>query len=420
MTRWFAVTLILFLISFSTSSLYGQDQENSENNLTNGLEYRAFRMALVPGLSTNGIDANQYASKYSMNILVGYNGALHEGYELGGLLNINKYYAQGVQVAGIGNYSGEETQGVQLAGVFNLSHDEMQGIQLSGAGNIAYGDMQGVQITGLLNWSEANSQGIQISSGANISGNDMQGLFFTGIGNISGGNMQGIASSGVINYTRNEMQGIMITGGVNYSELFQGIAMGTLNVSDEFQGIQAGAVNYTRYGQGIQFGAINYGRNFEGVPVGLISYYKDGRREMDLWTSDGGFTNIGLKLGTDEIYNMISIGYNPSLQNDVWQLGWSIGRLHEHNNYFHYTDFSYYKINEGDWTKDLNSILKYRILFGKDFGRGLQLYGGPTFNLMISKLDSSDQYTWYRLFDFGAKGRDYVFWIGYSFGVELF
>ncbi len=71
------------------------------------MKYRAFRAAFIPGLSTNGIDADRYASKYSFNILAGYNGALEEGYELGGLANINRYYAHGLQIAGLGNYSGE-------------------------------------------------------------------------------------------------------------------------------------------------------------------------------------------------------------------------------------------------------------------------------------------------------------------------
>src|SRR5699024_2599400 len=133
------------------------------------------------------------------------------------------------------------------------------------------------------------------------------------------------------------------------------------------------------------------------------------------WVSDGGFTNFGIKLGTTEIYNMISIGYNTLLDRDVWQLGWSIGRLHEYQNHFMYSDFSYFKINEGSWTSDLNSIFKYRILFGKEIFNSLKLYGGPTFNLMVSSLDESDDYTWYRLIDYEAYDNQYVFWIGFTF-----
>ena len=379
-----------------------------------------FRVALIPGLSTNGIDADEYASKYSLNIVAGYNGALEKGLELGGLVNINKYYAHGVQLAGLGNISGDETTGVQLAGLFNYSNDEMQGIQLSGGANISEDDMQGLQLAGAVNWSDGNAQGIQISGAANIARNDMQGLYLTGGVNIASGNMQGILSSGVVNFAGRDMQGLMLTGGLNYSEMFQGIAFGTVNVAKEFQGIQLGTVNVAEFGQGIQAGIINYGKRLEGLPVGLISYYEEGRSDLDLWTSDGGFVNYGVKLGTDDVYNMISIGYNAALSREVWQLGWSIGSLKEFKTHFRYNDFSVFKINEGEWTSDLNMLFKYRLLFGKDFGKGIQLYGGPTFNMLISRIDASSDYTWYTLFDFGAKGRDYRFWIGYAFGVELF
>lgn len=413
------VFLVLFLL-VAASSAVGQGKDSEEQHSRIGLEYRTFRVAFIPGLSSNGIDADQYISKYSLNILGGYNGALEEGFELGGLVNINKYYAQGVQIAGLGNYSGQETSGVQLAGLFNISQEDLQGVQISGIGNHSSDDIQGIQLSGAFNWSGGDTQGIQISGIANRARDDAQGLFLSGVGNIAGNNMQGITTSGVVNYAGGDIQGLLFSGVLNYSETFQGIAVSTINIADEFQGIQTGVINATRFGQGIQLGVINYGREFEGVPVGLISYYEDGRSEVDLWTSDGGFTNIGLKLGTDKIYNMFSVGYNPALDNDVWQLGWSIGRLHDYKTHFLYTDFSYVKINEGNWTSDLNSIIKYRLLFGKEIGSEIKLYGGPTFNMLISKKESSDQYTWYRLFDFGAKNRDYVFWIGYSVGLELF
>lgn len=411
---------IILLLAASHSDLAAQDRDDYDERRSRiGLEYRMFRVALVPGLSTNGIDADEYASRYSLNILGGYNGALERGFELGGLANINKYYVHGVQLAGLANISGEETSGVQLSGIFNYSGEEMQGIQLSGAANISKDDMQGIQITGAVNWSEGNAQGIQLSGAANIAHGDMQGLYLTGALNYAADNLQGIMMGGAVNYAGGDMQGIMLSGALNYSDMFQGIALGGINVAKEFQGIQAGAINVTGYGQGIQVGVINYGRRLEGLPVGLISYYEDGRTDMDIWTSDGGFVNYGLKLGTEDIYNMISVGYNPALSRDVWQVGWSIGSLREYKNHFQYSDLSIFKINEGGWTDELNSLIKYRLLFGKDFGRGIQVYGGPTLNLLISRVEGSSDYTWYTLYSFGAKGRDYRFWIGYSIGFEL-
>lgn len=412
------ILLIALFLSITTVSL-AQDSEYDALHEQYNLQYRTFRVALFPPLSTNGLDAKSYASKYSLNILAGYNGALDRGFELGGLLNVHKYYAHGGLIAGIGNYTGREMSGIHLAGIFNYSEEELQGIELSGLLNMGREELQGIQFTGGVNWADDNAQGLQFAGLGNYAGRDMQGLFAGGTANISLGNMQGLLFSGLLNYSGGDMQGIAATGGLNYARDMQGIAVASINYNEMLQGMQIGAVNLANEVQGIQIGLINYAREMEGAPVGLISYYDNGRKNIDFWTSDAGFTNFGIKLGTHEIYNMISIGFNPAIDRDVWQVGWSIGRKHEYSTHFLYTDFSFFKINEGDWTKDLNSLFKYRLQFGKEVFDGMQVYGGPTFNMLISKVPGSSDYTWYRLFDFGAKGRDYAFWIGYSFGLEL-
>lgn len=410
--------LLTVLLGFTTLSL-AQDLEYDELHEEYNLSYRTFRVALFPPLSTNGIDAASYASKYSLNILAGYNGALDRGFELGGLLNLHRYYAHGGLIAGIGNYAGREMSGIHLAGLFNYSGEELQGIQLSGLLNMGREELQGIQITGGLNWAGDNAQGLQFSSLLNYAGRDMQGLFAAGIGNVSLGNMQGLLFSGLLNYSGGDMQGIAASGGLNYAREMQGITLASVNYNQMMQGMQVGAVNIADEVQGIQIGVINYAREMEGAPVGLISYYGNGRKNIDLWTSDAGFANFGIKLGTPDIYNMVSIGFNPAIDRDIWQVGWSIGRKHEYDSHFLYTDFSFFKINEGGWTKDLNSLFKYRLQFGKEVLNGMQIYGGPSLNMLISRVPGSSDYTWYRLFDFGAKGRDYIFWIGYSFGFEL-
>ncbi|PAU95501.1 hypothetical protein CK503_00095 [Aliifodinibius salipaludis] len=449
--KFLLATLFTFLL-ISPLSSQAQDSTNYQDWEKYDLTYRTYRITLLPGLSTNGIDAVDYVAKYSFNLLGGYHGALHEGFELGTLINANKYYASGVQIAGIGNYSGDNTLGVQIAGIGNYSGNSMQGVQVSGIGNWASSDIQGVQLGGVFNLSGGNIeglqsagvfnvarndiQGLQFSGILNLSGdsiegmqyagafniakNDIQGLLVSGVGNISGGNIQGLLVSGFANIARQDMQGIITSGGINYAKTFQGISLSSVNISQDFQGIQLGLANIVDEGQGIQAGLINYGNEFEGIPVGLISYYRDGRQNLDFWTTETGFTNIGIKLGTEQVYNMLSVGFNPLLNRDVWQVGWSIGKLREYENHDLYSDFSYFKINEGSWTKDLNSILKYRLLFGKEVNEDFKFYSGPTLNMLISRLQGSDDYAPYRLFDIKAKGRQYVFWIGATLGIELF
>ncbi len=421
MSNFYSLLLLFFVLTFyPVETTHAQERSDSLQWKKYDLEYRKFQVSILPGIGTNGLNGSDYASKYSFNLIAGYNGALDNGFEFGTLINAHKYYASGVQLAGLANYSGKGTAGIQFAGIGNISRKSLQGIQLTGVGNWANADIQGLQFAGIFNVSGGDMQGLQTAGTLNIAKNDMQGILFSGVGNISGGEMQGLLFGGLFNISRADMQGITASGGLTYAKDFQGISLSSINISQNFQGIQFGLTNITDEGEGIQAGLINFANSFEGAPIGLISYYRNGRHNFDLWSSETGFTNLGIKLGTNEIYNMPSIGYNPFLDRDVWQLGWSIGKLNEYDHHFLYSDFSYFKINEGSWTRDLNSMLKYRLLFGKELTNEIKLYGGPSINMLISRVEESSDYLPYRLFDFEAKDRDYAFWIGGTVGFELF
>jgi len=426
---------LLFLFPFN---LFAQSDENDE------LLYRKVRVTLVPGLSTNGLDAPRYSAKYSLNFLVGYHGAL-EGYELG-LVNINRKFARGVQIGAVNatggsmaglqfaslvNLSADETQGIQFAGLSNVSGGYQQGIQFSGLGNFSGGYMQGIQFTGGLNFSDG-MQGIQFAGLGNLSESEMQGLQFAGLFNVTGGSSQGMAFSGLANIAGGSAQGIYISGLINVNDSFQGIGgAGILNLSRFAQGVQiSGIANIAERGQGIQIGLFNYARQYEGLPIGLISYYGDGRKNIDAWVTDGGFTHIGLNLGTHQIYNRISAGYNPLISDrEVWSLGWSIGRYRtlddawERPNldeYFSTHDFTIQRIFDGEWSSTQNFIYRYSYLLGKNMGNGLSLYAGPSLNLQVSAEQESSDYTWYSITEGSRSGRDLRFWVGFTAGMRLF
>ncbi|MEX0660553.1 MAG: hypothetical protein WD381_06170 [Balneolaceae bacterium] len=397
---------LYLLIGFLCLPIIALSQSTNEDDLL----YRKFRVSFVPGLSTNGVNAPQYDAKYSLNILVGYNGGL-SGYELG-LVNINRTYARGVQI-GAANISGDESAGVQFSGLATVSGTDMQGIQISGLSNFAGGSMQGVQLSGWMNY-----------------GNDLQGIQIAGLANISRSDMQGLQSAGLANISSGSAQGIQTAGLMNISGEFQGISgAGLLNLSREMQGIQYGSVNVTERGQGIQIGVINLASEFEGLPVGLISYYGDGRKNLDTWISDGGFTHFGINLGTKHIYNMVSVGYNPLISDrDVWTFGWSIGSYRTLDdawnrrnlaNYFSTHDFSFHRIFDDGWSRAQNMLYSYRYLLGINFSNGA-LYAGPSANLLVSEQPGNSDYTWYSLFKRTGSDRDVRFWIGASAGFRLF
>lgn len=392
------LSLALILIMLPSFSVFAQSSSSNDNDL----KYRKFRVSLVPGLSTNGVDAVQYRSRYSFNILAGYNGAL-AGLELGGLANINKFEAEGVQIAGLANLSGEETTGLQFAGLINGSRGDMEGIQWAGIANVSNGSVQGIQFSGVANMGMESIQGLEFAGVLNASQGDVQGLLFAGVANISGGNLQGLVFSGVL----------------NYADHFEGIQGSTINITRRSEGIQMGVVNISSQSEGIQLGVINYADEFVGLPVGLISYYRNGRLNLDAWADASGFTNIGLKTGTWEIYNTLSIGYNPTLSGDVWQLGWTIGRHREYKDYFIDSDFSFFHINEGGWTDKVNQHYQYRVLFGTDLGSNTAVYAGPSLNLLLSKSDRYAEYAPYSFYDAGPGTAQFKMWIGLTAGIQF-
>ena len=441
MLKKFLFTSIILAFCASSAALA---QSQSGGDSEDDLLYRKFRVTFVPGLSTNGVDAPRYSAKYSLNLIAGYHGGL-DGYEIGPV-NINRYFARGLQL-GLLNASGGEMSGIQLSGVGNLSSGPQSGIQISGMGNISGSSMEGMQFAGFGNVSASNMQGMQAAGLMNIA-NDIQGLQFAGIGNLSGGDMQGLQFAGIFNLAGGDMQGLLFSGitnlnggntqglvfsGItNISRGFQGIGgAGIANITESFQGIQfAGITNIAEQGQGIQIGLVNYAKEFEGVPVGLISYYGNGRKNLDLWFTDGGFTHLGLTLGTNPVYNKLSIGFNPLIgDRDVWSLSWSIGSyrtLEEAWNkpglreYFSTHDFTFQRIFDGGWDDTPNAILSYKYLLGKNITPKTALYIGPSVNLQVSKQAGNSDYTWYSISEGERAGRDIRFWIGFTAGVRIF
>ena len=470
---------ILFpLILFTAGVLFLPKQAFSQNHSEQDLEYRKWRVTLFLPLSTNGLEAPEYTAKYSINILVGSHGGL-DGGEIGGLVNYNKYYSHGFQLAGLGNitgghmsgvnisglgnfskndmsgiqvagltnFSGEDLEGIQVAGGLNVAGDNSSGLQFAGIGNIAKGDIEGLQGAGILNAAWGNISGLQAAGVANIAKEDVEGLQAAGAFNFAGadisglqaaaganialGNIEGLMASGGVNVARKDASGLLIAGGLNIANSLEGASIsGGANIAKDLTGLQiAGLLNASKTATGLQIGLINIAREFEGVPVGVISYYGNGRKNIDVRFSDGGFTDIGLTLGTHRVYNSALFGYNTLLDRDVYRVGLAVGLEKNIGDSFQNWENETLFVNqeiavthqfENEWSKDLNLIYSYKFLIGKRFGSGFSLYGGPSFNAQITRVNAAKDYTWYSLWSPEWKGRNYQFWAGFTAGIRLF
>ena len=472
MVRKFYGLFFICIFSLSFLNTVFAQEYNSSN-----LERRKWRVSLFPPLSTNGTQAPNYTAKYSINLLVGYNGGL-DGYEFGGLVNYNKYYADGLMFAGVGNMSGGDMNGVNFAGVYNYAGDDIAGLQFAGLANIADGALEGFTVAGLLNSSKQGSAGFQVAGLANLSQSDIQGfqaaglfnyagddlsglqaaglfnyagdaveglqaaglfnfagdgisgLQAAGFANISGGSVEGLVASGFINYAKDDVSGLVAAGGFNIGNTVQGLtAAGIANIASDMQGLQFAAFNVSESSQGLQVGIINFAKEFEGAPVGLLSIYGNGRKNVDFRISDAGFTEIGITTGTYRVYNMLILGYNPYLDRDVYRVGLAIGLEKNIQDSFESISSSTLFVNqefawnhhfEGDWSTTKNRILSYKFMVGNRFAQGFSIYGGPSINMQVTRVDEANDYTWWSFWSPERKGKDYRFWIGFTAGIRLF
>ncbi|RNC85464.1 MAG: hypothetical protein ED557_01440 [Balneola sp.] len=464
-----ALLLSLFTVFLSLPT-FGQTYPSD-------LEYRKWRVTLFPPISTNGTKTLDYSARYSINLLAGYHGAL-DGYEIAPLFNYNRYYANGFQLSGLANITSGDMAGFNLSGLTNLSKGDMTGIQVSGFANFSDGWLEGFQVSGAVNYSRRGSSGLQLAGIANISqrdieglhaagvfnytkrdlsglqaaplfnyagddveglqatgginfaDNDISGLQAAGIANISRGSIEGLLASGVLNYAEYNASGLLVSGGFNISRNIEGLSAAAIaNIARDLEGLQFAAINYSREATGLQIGLLNIAREFQGVPIGLLSIYGNGRANVETRFSDAGFVDLGITTGTHRVYNSFLFGYNSLLDRDVYRIGVAVALEKniqdsfeniESTSLFVNQEFSVFHLFEGDWDKTKNRIFTYKYMLGKRFGSGASVFGGPSINMQVTRVDNTNDYTWYSVWSPSAGGRQYRFWVGFTIGVRVF
>jgi hypothetical protein len=449
-------SLLLFFISVLLNvDVYAQEGYKDD------LEFRKWRITLIPPLSTNGVDAINYSSRRSINIIGGYHGGL-DGWEIGLLFNATRKYTRGLQIAGGVNYSSGDIQGVQLAGVTNISLVDMGGLQVAGITNVAkrnlsglsiagitnasFADMDGLQVAGIANVAKRNLSGLTVASITNASFADMDGLQVAGIANVAKRNlsgltvagitnasfadMDGLQVAGIANISLQSMDGLIVSGIVNASKQMEGLTFaGIGNLSVESSGLQIASINASKTASGLQIGVLNIAKEFDGASIGVLSLYGNGRYNIDARYSDAGFVDYAFTTGTHRVYNMAILGYNKSLDRDVFRIGLGVG-LEKNiqdsfenlrsNTIFVNQEFSVYHMFGDEWDRTLNYIFSYKYLIGNRFGNGISVYAGPSFNMQVTRVENTEDYSLYSLWSPSRKGRNYQFWVGFTAGLRIF
>jgi len=145
--------------------------------------------------------------------------------------------------------------------------------------------------------------------------------------------------------------------------------------------------------------------------------------------SDAGFTDFGITTGTHRVYNTAIFGYNPFLNRDVYRFGLAVGLEKNINDSFRKIESERLFVNqelsvlhhfEEEWSKKTNLIFSYKYLLGYRFASGASIYGGPSYNIQVTRVNTANDYTWYSLWSPEWKGRQYRFWVGFTAGIRLF
>lgn len=256
-TKNFTLLVMIFLL---TSTLAGQ----------NRAQEFPLQVTFVYPLGTHGIQSPDYSYKFSFNILTGITGSV-DGFELAGLLNINRHDISGFQVAGLGNLTSGNAEGLQLGGLFSRC-DTLNGAQISGIYGQA-SEAEGLQVAGIINISNSAESSI----------------------------------AGLVNINNTLQRGIQIAGIYNQTTELKGIQIGLINKTDTIS---------------------------DGLSIGLINLIKRGCYD-EFTFSVADYLNMGLsyKLGLKKFYTVYTIGMNY-LEDKLWVAGLGVGHLYEVNQRF--------------------------------------------------------------------------------------
>ncbi len=324
-------------------------------NLRKFFVEKPYQVSLVPGLSTHGSLNSQVINNFSFNVLGGYTGGTN-GFELGGLFNIDKKAVQYVQIAGITNIVGGHVDGLQIGGISNTVLDSVHGVQIGGVGNFVRKDFRGLQTGGVYSHTSRSFDGVQIG----------------GVSNYTGRSLMGAQIGGVTNFLRDTLHGAQIAGVINVSW-------------KEVNGVQiGGVVNYTRKLRGVQIGLINIADTSEGYSIGLINIIFRGYHKLSISTNEVMNLNASFKTGNSKLYSILLGGFNAKEDEKIWSFGYGLGSELKLSNKFSFNpELTSQHLYLGSWNY-YNILNRASLLFNFKIAKAFSLYAGPVYSVYAS------------------------------------
>jgi len=350
-------------------------------NLKNFFTTRPFQVSLVPGVSTQGQMNSQVINNFSLNIFGGYTAGTN-GFEIGGLFNINQKDVKYFQAAGLFNSVGGEVTGFQVAGINNLVQDNVYGFQAAGINNFVTGKMHGFQVAGIYNHVSDSVKGFQAA----------------GVANFSKEKVSGVQIGGVANISNREMNGVQIAGVVNYTKKLKGLQIGLINIAD----------------------------TSAGYSIGLINIIIKGYHKLSFSANEVENVNAAFKTGNSKLYSILKAGLNLNDSNKVYSFGYGLGSELSLNKKKALTinpelSCQYLYLGSWDYTNLLN---RFDLNFNIKLGKYVSIYGGPSYSVYVT--DQNVGFSGYRFpvppssYNTTKFSNKVTGWFGWNAGINFF
>jgi len=340
-------TFLFANILASTLPATSQDHPEQETSFAgvaapavgDSLARSLFQFSMVPPLSTHGMLASQFTNQVSLNMIGGYTGGV-DGFEMGGVFNINK----------------KDVKGAQMAGVFNLVRGNAVGLQMAGVSNTVLGEVSGLQMAGVGNWS-GNAKGGQLAGVINVAKK-----------------LQGLQAAGVLN-TAAESRGIQLAGVLNRSSKRTGSQLaGVLNIGGKVKGIQlAGLINVA---------------DSSDYPIALINIIKNGRKSFSAGSDESGLAALTFRSGGRVLYGVAGIGYYLNDRELSYAMEAGIG-AHLIDSKSFSLDAEAVNRNSTDFEGHEEPRVSFRILPELRMGTHFGIYAGPSVSYTYPKREDA-------------------------------
>lgn len=338
---------------------------------------RNVQVSIFPYIGTNHKLSGNVINKLSFNVYGGYARGVN-GFEIGGLFNIDEENVRGVQLAGLLNIVGDTLRGTQFAGLFNITGKSSNGFQAAGMMNINDGKHKGFQAAGLMNIND-KIMGTGVAGMMNISGS-VKGVQMACLANIND-TLSGLAVAGMFNVNKHGKGATQLAGMFNVSD------HGSANVQ------VAGLFNSAAYLKGVQIAPFNFSDSASGVPIGFLSFVKKGVHQIELGVDELFSLNLSLRTGVNSFYNIFSAGMQPG---GLWHVGYGAGTSFKIKNKWR-SDLTatFHHVSNGGFyfaTSDL-----YRVYWGVEykFKSKFSFAAGPMLNIYVSDTYEEDYTTIY-------------------------